>query len=916
MKEYYQYWGKAKKAENDNGAESGYHLLIYHLLDVAAIGQVLLSNHTSFLRTAIQKSGMTEKSFLKWFLLFLSLHDVGKFSTSFQNIRPDLLLKRQERTSNKIYDSKNNRHDQLGWYIFDAQLKGSMLSIITEDILKKDIRKITSWFVTFARIAAGHHGIPPENVDCLINKYFTQKDCDAVSEWFEDVSSFFLDKPLINETIKLWSGGKEQLKVFLHFSWQLAGFTVICDWIGSGDSFKYYSDSMPISDYWQISLKQAEEAVRLSGILPAKVYIQGGMKRLFPEYANTPTPLQKFCNETVLPHSQQLWILEDVTGAGKTEAALTLASRIISAGMAEGCFIALPTMATSNAMYDRMAGKYFRLYQNGEKPSLVLSHGSRHLLKKFRDSYRDNIISTDKVTDVETGNESEVHCAQWLADSRKKALLADTGVGTIDQLLLGILPGRYQSLRHYGMCRKVLIVDEVHSYDPYMLRLLESVLEGHAVTGGSAILLSATLPKMIRQRFISSYRKGLGEKNEIELNHSGYPLITAVFKNDSLIEKEVDTRPSLKRTVSVEFYKSSDDIYLLINKMARKNKCVCWIRNTIGDVMEAYRTLLDSCVIENDKIDIFHSRFALYDRLEKEKQILERFGNNSGEQERKGRILIASQVVEQSLDLDFDVLISDLAPIDLLVQRAGRLHRHLRDRAGNRLGGLTQSDREPPVFYVNIPPEPEKPVKNWYSEYLKGASYVYPDTALLWRTKEILKRERAINMPEKARDLIEGVYGEEAIEIPDVFYDSENEAWGKVMAKQDMADFNLINLGKGYNRSSSNRWDEEERIPTRLGENQVTVYLCRIVDADIKPLYEGEFPWDISSLQIREGVIGQIKYKDALQKQIEELKKSRLIAPGAIVLAFEDNKLILQGTDQMGRDIEISYKKEMGILIE
>ena len=915
MKEYYRYWGKAKKVKNDNGTESGYHLLIYHSLDVAAVGQVLLSNHISFLRTAIEKSGMTQKSFLECFLLFLSLHDVGKFSTSFQNIRPDLLLKLQGRTSNKIYDSKNNRHDQLGWYIFDAQLKNSLLSIITEDISKKDIRRITSWLVTFARFATGHHGIPPENVDCLINKFFTQKDCDAVSEWLKEINCFFLDKSIINEMIKLWSDGKEQLKAFLHFSWQLAGFTVICDWIGSGDSFQYHSDSMPISDYWQMSLKQAQAAVRLSGILPTKGYRQGGMKRLFPEYAATPTPLQKFCNETVLPNTPQLWILEDVTGAGKTEAALTLASRIISAGMAEGCFIALPSMATSNAMYERMAGKYFRLYQDGEKPSLVLSHGSRHLLKKFRDSYRDNIISSDRVMDVETGNEGKVHCAQWLADSRKKALLADTGVGTIDQLLLGILPGRYQSLRHYGMCRKVLIVDEVHSYDPYMLRLLESVLEGHAVAGGSAILLSATLPKMIRQRFISSYRKGLGEKEEMEPDQSGYPLITAVSKSNFTIEKKVDTRPSLKRTVSVEFYNSNDDIYLLINKTVRNNQCVCWIRNTIGDVIEAYLMLSDSCVIKNDKIDVFHSRFALYDRLEKEKHILGLFGNNSGEQERKGRILIASQVVEQSLDLDFDVLISDLAPIDLLVQRAGRLHRHLRDRAGNRLGGLTQSDREPPVFYVNIPPEPEKPVKNWYSEYLKGASYVYPDTALLWRTKEILKRERAIVMPEKARDLIEGVYGEEAIEIPDVFYDSENEAWGKVMAKQDMADFNLINLGKGYNRSSSNRWDEEERIPTRLGENQVTVYLCRIVDDDIKPLYEGEFPWEISSLQIREGIIGQIKYKDALQKQVEELKKNRFIAPGAIILVFENNKPVLQGTDQLGRVIEISYKKEMGILI-
>ena len=211
---------------------------------------------------------------------------------------------------------------------------------------------------------------------------------------------------------------------------------------------------------------RAVQAVKRAEIVPATLSKVHGMKQLFPQFADTPTPLQQFCNETTITGKPQLWILEDVTGAGKTEAALTLASRILGKGNGTGCFVALPTMATSNAMYERMVEVYSLLYETESHPSLTLSHGSRHLSDTFRSSF-ESIPHKGTIFD-EKIDEGKAHCSQWLADSSKRALLADVGVGTIDQILLAGLPVRYQSLRAFGMSQKVLIIDEVHSFDAYM----------------------------------------------------------------------------------------------------------------------------------------------------------------------------------------------------------------------------------------------------------------------------------------------------------------------------------------------------------------------------------------------------------------------------------------------------------------
>lgn len=908
MKRQYKYWGKSRKLDDGRFV---FHLLPLHCLDASSVGELLIDNYFKR-KSLLSDISLPEKIFIKSiYLFFLSLHDIGKFSITFQNLQPEILYHLQKIKSNKTYEV---RHDQLGWIAYESFLRDLILNKISN---KHEAKNFGDIFDVFASIAFGHHGTPPSSKMESMSTIFNDNDRGAMCDFCDDCFNSFLQDRLQNiHEISLL--GKNEFKTLKNnlkmISWELAGITVIADWIVSSDEYWFNSKEIgdiPIGDYRRSVLPLSKEAVTKAGILPSMSSHETGLSRIFPQYADAPTPLQNYCNQVPIAAEPQLWILEDVTGAGKTEASLTLASRIMSKGLADGVFIALPTMATSNAMYERMGDVYWRLFDDKESPSLVLSHGSRHLSEKFQNSYRDHIISgnVDNEAQNEEANEGKVHCSRWIADSSKKALLADTGVGTIDQVLLSVLPVRYQSLRYYGMSRKVLIFDEVHSYDTYMLRILETVLTGHASAGGNVILLSATLPSAIRERLVAAYRQGLNEDNDCSsLKEKGYPLATGIINNLDPVETVIETRREVKRTVPVMLLENIEKVVDTIKETVKKEQCVCWIRNTVTDVFEAYDLLKPVEEISVENIDVFHSQFALHDRIQVENEVRRRFGKDSGHEERKGRVLLATQVVEQSLDLDFDVLISDLAPIDLLIQRAGRLHRHLRDYKGNRVSVSEEASRPSPVYYVLIPPETENPEEVWFSNAFPRAAYVYEDTAVLWRTKEIIKKEKTITMPERARCLIEAVYGSEAIALPEVFLVSEGEAWADQLSKNDLADFNILKLFRGYSIESSHRWDEEERVPTRLGDARQNVYLFMIENEEVVPLYSGEFAWEMSSLKVRRGKMSINPYKESTMKKIAEMKRKYR-------LRSEDLFLQVRGDVTLSDGRKIVYNDKFGLRI-
>ena len=838
---YYRYWGKAKRNGEDEG--EAYHLLVYHSLDVAAVGYTLLQQHESLLQHLTQLTGMDTEDFKKWAVFFLSLHDLGKFADSFQALSPESQKTLQQRESTRSYSV---RHDTLGFHLWKQVLRKEFesLKIIPP---KKGKRPTTHPVADWIGAVTGHHGEPPKaRLQGLPRDFFREpQDYEASKQFLADVHK------LLCENQSFPPCDKAKIK---HASWWLSGFAVLCDWLGSNkELFPYCSKETPLEKYWQHAKTNAKKAVTETGLLSAELTDTISLQQIInarKEEEIRPTPLQQTASKTPLSGSPHLFILEDVTGAGKTEAAVILAHRLMQKTHAKGVYFALPTMATSNAMYSRMAIAYQHFYKSdGNKPSLILAHAA----SKMSDEFRESLLPKNPHPKQNNGDDTttaEAHCNQWLADNRKKSLLADIGVGTIDQALLAILPSKHQSLRLLGLLNKVLIVDEVHACDAYMLELLCALLRAHASAGGSSILLSATLPENQRQQLLNACSEGQQWQTP-ELKKTGedsYPLVTAL-NNLGLQETIIETRDTVKRTVKVKLLDHKKEVENLLIQTVKNGQCACWIRNTVIDARESYEYLKKAH--PDWKIDLFHARFALGDRLDIEKRVLKRFGKNSTTDERKKQILIATQVVEQSLDADWDELITDLTPIDLIIQRAGRLRRHIRDASGNRTEGKDQ--RGQPVLHILSPEPVATPPKDWYSNFFKIAKNIYENHGQLWLTAHLLQQAGKFKMPEDARTLIEGVYSDEAQEnIPNELLDSAWDAEGSSKAETSIARLNALRLTTGYASEVANHWWDEAKTPTRLGEETITLYLAKWANGKLKPWRdEKQFAWSYSSVSVR-----------------------------------------------------------------
>jgi len=874
---YLKYWGKAGFLFDKYSC----HLLPYHCLDVAAVGRFLLDPEKPLCRHLAARLKVCPDWLQNFFVFCLCLHDIGKFARAFQGLQPKLhevypnLIKPDSRMS---YDSKRARHDSLGYRLLMDCSISDLQKLFQVD--NKLLKNFSPWF----EIVTGHHGMPPIKSGFRRQSFFKKEDENAAYEFIKDVYTdlFAAD---IDFTPLQDKGLKKRLK---NISWQLAGIAVLSDWIGSNQNyFDFVEDEKGIVDYWNNHALPVAKSALHSMRPPVSTTLFKDIKNLFP-FISTPTPLQEYAAKVSLDGGPHLFILEDVTGAGKTEAALILTHRLLGSGLADGLYVALPTMATANAMYERLSQVYRSFYDNENLPSLILAHGGRVLSEQFRNSVfipkcrQEGMSYIGSVYNDDCELCASAYCNAWLADNRKKALLADVGVGTIDQALLSILPVRHQSLRILGLYRKILFVDEVHAYDNYMQQLLDNLLEMHARQGGSVILLSATLPGEMRRKLVAAFYRGL-DVQKCGVCQTAYPQVThSCIKGTQ--EFCVDTRQEVKRTVKVLRLNTEDNVLEVIRSSVDQGKCVCWVRNTVKAARQIHQRLAQCEWIASSHLHLFHSRFAMIDRQRIEQNIVTRFGKYSGKEERKGQVLIATQVVEQSLDLDFDVLITDLAPIDLVLQRAGRLCRHVRDVSGKTVrAGNTEKDwRGTPVLYLFCPDPFSHADANWLDLQQKGTKAVYPHLGLLWLTAKILLHDKdggEFVMPDDARKLIEGVYGPETEnKIPNAIMDCSCDAIVRDMVQENMADLNALNLGKGYTWGSG-EWDEEIHTPTRLSEVEtVTVALVRMKDGRMYP-YANEvkqYKWVLSTVKVP--VLEWEKARKdiplSLQTQINEIKKN------------------------------------------
>ena len=912
------YWGKSRQSENN---ELEYHPLPYHSLDVAAVGEAILEQHPKFINFIYKLTGAPTELILTWVRLLLLLHDIGKFSRIFQNLNPELLKKLQGNLP-EIKVGYSVRHDTLGYWAWEEW----GMEMLENNILLSPPSGISNvvWENTWQawmRSVTGHHGMPPEgsaNSQRHLALNFYREDKLAIQEYLNEILL------LLEISIPEWVPNKNFVQTSPRLSWWLAGIAVLSDWIGSNtDFFPYHEPNLDLPKYWEYAKERAENAVSMSGILPAESKTLQTFGDLFSHLkGDPPRPLQSLVSKTEIENSPHLFILEDLTGSGKTEAALMLTHRLMASNQASGFYFGLPTMATANAMYGRVGKCYELLFEQGSFPSIVLAHGARGLSKSFRQS----IIESGKMDKDydEKDLTATFRCSSWLADNRKKALLAQVGVGTVDQALLSILYSKHQSLRLLGLLGKVLIVDEVHAHDAYMHSLLKTLLSFHAAGGGSAILLSATLPQKIRNELTEAFTKGLTDivtetSVGVECKSTEYPLLTHVRK-DNITEIPVEKRSSIKRNVGIQMLNDEDSVVSFLIESSQGGRCSCWIRNTVKDARDGLQIIQNALIKNNlspDKADLFHARFVMGNRLEIEERVLENFGKNGTN--RRGKILVATQVVEQSLDLDFDEMVTDLAPIDLIIQRSGRLHRHVRNSQGEVLSSR-RDERDHPILRIFGPNPNDEIRKDWYSSFFAGASYVYQDHSQLWRTAKVLLANSGFVLPDDSRKLIESVFGENSIQTPKILIPSSIRTEGKNKAYEQTGFYNSINLNETYSREGFDWW-ADSIAPTRLGEPSITLKLARWDGKFLRPWFDGEQGWAMSQVQVSAKYASKrVKQDDPnLEEQIRQLEgmlpdrgRSSVLLPmqreGDLWSGF-----VLKSSDTLHK---FFYNKQLGLLRE
>ena len=833
----------------------------------------------------------------------LALHDIGKFARVFQAKSPanwPLALGPFRQIP------PGNSHVITGFQMLVAFSDDGPVREIFDAVLpgwRASDRKV------LFRALAGHHGKPPdEGTGSSIGPQDVCPVCAAAAQehtraMYELLRPDALPCRSQNQLTMLAVG--------------LSGLFVLADWIGSAE--RWFEYTAPINGdetferYWHHAQVAAKTAVDQTHVSPASVRDFIGASEFIPD-GRKPSPVQTFAETAPLPSGPSLIIVEDVTGSGKTEAAMILAHRLMATRRANGFYVALPTEATANAMWERLGEVFRGLFAVDATPSLVLAHSRRALHKGFQDSVVDHAGQADarNGTTADVERPSSAECADWIADDRRKAFLADVGAGTIDQALLAILPVKHQSLRLWGLADRVLIVDEAHAYDAYMTRELETLLEFQAALGGSSIILSATLPLALRRKLVGAFGKGVAQQNaNAELQATDYPLVT-IAGPDKAKETPQPIRDGLARFVVATRVDDLVGALARITAAAATGACVAFVRNSVDEAIDACQKLQEAGL---DTL-LFHARFAMGDRQGIEAEVMRRFGRDADVMMRRSRVLVATQVIEQSLDLDFDLMVTDLAPVDLLIQRAGRLWRHAR---GSRpIAG-------PELIVLSGTPV-DAPDKDWVNRVLGRGAQVYPDHALLWRSARALFRAGGIATPSGIRTLVELVYDAATREqAPPALLYRELRAAGATSAASSIAQTNVLLLrpqgGRthaGYS-ADAGAWGSDIRTPTRLSNDSMRIRLGRLIDGVVQPWAEADGPWRswaLSEVSVRVGRISDEDGDPVIASAVAAAKArwpewERAVP--LIALQKEGSVWRGKGRNPSGQAVQVRYNSNLGL---
>ena len=639
---------------------------------------------------------------------------------------------------------------------------------------------------TIASIAGAHHGVPAEYVPetgraCAIFEGLNDKWHQAWQELFE----MTLEQTGADQVLKkLMSGTKIPVSVQLY----LTGLVIMADWIASNP--EYFPMGTFSVEAQHGRLNQGWEALGLEH--PWAAHIENSdTSDLYSSRFSWENPTLRPMQEVVVEAARSMkgggmMCIEAPMGQGKTEAGLIAAEILAQETGRSGLAFAAPTQVTSNALFDRVKAWAQGPAGGSEPHTMFLGHAKNQQQDSFRYLQRADIF--DSEADVE-GKQSirpntSVARHSWIG-GRKRGILSTFVVCTIDQILMMALQSRHVMLRHLGLGSKVVIIDEVHAYDAYMGVYLKEALYWLGQMNAPVILMSATLPAHIRTSLMESYAEGLEIQDSADWDFDDdfapedvtepsldldYPVIHTLTAEDGYTPRKWQVAaPEEQVTISIrQISDEFTDLDKVLAPLDNGHGCAAVICNTVGRAQEAYEYL--RAKFGND-VMLAHSRFTAKHRTEKEAALVSLLGKDShrGDGRPERLIVVGTQVIEQSLDLDFDVMVTDFAPVDLVLQRLGRLHRHERDDSERPKEYLS------PICYVRgietFGSETQVP------EFPKGSCAVYEPAILLSSYARLLPYfdGKTLRIPADMSGLVQEAY-KECPEYPDAWEGVYKEA--------------------------------------------------------------------------------------------------------------------------------------------
>ena len=693
--------------------------LVHHMIDAGACASVLVrDSFSSSLYQICKHTGLTADEAVSFISYIVAMHDIGKAHPAFQrkaiNDYPEVAQRLSDAglSLKSCTYAKPFRHEVYSGAVVQRIWESHGVSYEAGSQL--------------ATVEALHHINANATPDSeVINMSSVRHSYEALQDKIEErIRTLF---PCDIASIKC-----DDWNCVCTLLW---GIVIVSDWLAS-DTWSENLNASDDASYLQLALSCAGKEVSSIGISSSPVFEPKSYADLFPMIsADSMRPMQKAVYD--LQDVPQFAIMEDITGSGKTEASIYLAFRMMKKYHRHGFYFALPTSATSNQMYLRMKSMLNTISSaSGGHSQLKLLHGTAWAVADEADH---DIADTS----ADNGTAPETPGSSWLAPVRK-GMLAENAVGTVDQAMMSVMLIKYSVLRLLGLTEKVLIIDEVHAYDAYMSDIIECLLSWCRDLGIPVILLSATLPLAKKQSYLSAYA------GDVHAASTAYPLLTAYTPDAAMPLSEITVAPF--RTFACEYalspaLNSPAKVALMALDMVKDSGNICVMANTIASAREIYKAIQVLNNYEADTVLLFHARYTVEKRAQIEAECLHRYSEKDYRPKRS--ILVATQVVEQSLDVDFDAMITEIAPIDLLIQRAGRIHRHENVRPAS------MHTRKMLILI-----DPNRPLDGTADNRKASGSYHVYNPQVLDATQIYLetKLPQSLTMPNDLREAVENVY--------------------------------------------------------------------------------------------------------------------------------------------------------------